>query len=384
VAQSAEILIMLQLDVRYGREVYRGVVDYARAHTDWQLRRLDVDRYPQLDALGGKVDGAIAMVGGTFLASRLEVLGVPVVNASGRWQDCPFPTVCTDDAQIGRMAAEHLAGLGFSRFYYYGQAEHEGSLLRGIGFFEALATAGERHKAHLMAHPVCHTQLPEAMVDRVEPVSLAELPLPAAAFCFNDPCAERLLVQARQMEIVVPGQLAILGADNDDLICESTLPGLASIDVNARQIGQRAAQRLDAILAGQSDGPERICVPPTHVVDRPSTDTIAVEDPLVRQAVGLLRRRIGQIHQVEDLLAGLATNRRTLERRFRAALGATPHQEIARTRVQVVKRLLATTELTIEQIAARAGFSHATHCSAAFRRLTGLCPTEYRAETRGT
>ncbi len=377
------ILMMLQLDIRYAREVHRGVVDFARAQTDWRIRRLDVDRYSLLEGLRGEVDGAIVMAGGPFLRPWLEALGVPIVNASGRWRDSPFPVVRTDDAQIGRLAAEHLAGLGFAHFFYDGQAGHQSSLLRGRSFLQALAQSDPRQRRRLFCSRQQHEELASELARRVEPAEMADLPLPAAAFGFNDNRSERLLAQAHRRGIDVPGQLAILGADNDDLICESTIPALSSIDVNARRIGQQAARRLAAALAGDRGGPKVQRVVPSHVVERPSTDTIAVEDPLVRRAVGLLRSRIDRIRQVEDLLEGLPTNRRTLERRFRAALGATPHQEILRTRVFLAKRLLATTDLSIEQIAGQVGFSQATHCSAAFRKLTGQCPTAYRAEIRG-
>ena len=125
-----------------------------------------------------------------------------------------------------------------------------------------------------------------------------------------------------------------------------------------------------------------VLVQPQHVVTRQSSDVLAVEDPLVADAVQYIRHHAVKGIQVPGVAKGLDVSRRTLERRFRAALNCTPAEEIRRTRTEVALRLLQETDLPVSKVARESGFRYPQHLAPAVQTATGQTPTEYRRESR--
>ena len=182
--------------------------------------------------------------------------------------------------------------------------------------------------------------------------------------------------------IRVPDELAILGVDDDDLLCRQSYPPLSSVRPAAEQIGFQAAQMLDELFAGKQieDSPRRLA--PIGVATRQSTDIMAVEDPELARALRFIRDSADQPIDVEDVLKQVPMNRRTLERRFRTVLGRTPLQEIRRVHIEQAKQLLVDTDLPTPNIAIASGFANASRLAIIFRKMTGMKPTEYRNKFR--
>ena len=197
-----------------------------------------------------------------------------------------------------------------------------------------------------------------------------------------DSRGQQLLEACRFAGLAVPDEVAVIGVDNDDLLCEFSDPPLTSIQTNAVKTGYQAAELLERMMSGVDVGAEVQLIEPLNIQVRLSTDVLAVEDKIVSEAVRFIREHAYDDIQVQDILEQLSISRRVLESRFKKALDRTPHDEIVDVKVKYVKKLLVETKLSLSEIAERAGFKHTEYMSVVFMRATGIRPGKYREQNR--
>jgi LacI family transcriptional regulator len=375
--------LFMGLADHYERGIARGVVRFARGRPDWELYGVGW-MFQSLGALESwDGHGIVARIESRADADRLRARGLPVVDVAGAWKRPGFLTVCNDDAATGRLAAAAFTGFRAGHFAFLGVAQVGWSRARREGF-----RAGTR-AASLAAF---EESLPwwegRGRSKRLEDW-LRRLPRPCALFACNDTAGLKAAAACRRLGIDVPGEIAILGVDNEDILCELSDPPLSSIMLDCEGIGYQAAQLLAARLdgrpeAGRSESrAEGILVPPRELVERASTRVVATGDELVQQVVAGIRSTAGQHLVVADLLKGLPVSRRALEIRVRDALGHGIHQEIIRARVDRARQLLRDTTHTMDVVAAESGFSNTQRFHEAFRRRVGMTPAAYRRSLRG-
>ncbi|MHC4520584.1 MAG: helix-turn-helix domain-containing protein, partial [Planctomycetota bacterium] len=179
-------------------------------------------------------------------------------------------------------------------------------------------------------------------------------------------------------ELYVPDQVAVLGVDNDVLICDLADPPISSIALSTEAAGHEAAKLLDQLMSGAAMTGQEIRVRPTHIVTRMSTDMLAVTDREVAAAVRFIRRNPNRMMQVNDVVEATSVSRRVLEKRFKAVLRRSVYQEIRRIRVNYIIELLVGTDMSITEIAVKSGFDGVEHISRYFRKETGISLREYR------
>ncbi|TWU30671.1 substrate-binding domain-containing protein [Novipirellula artificiosorum] len=183
--------------------------------------------------------------------------------------------------------------------------------------------------------------------------------------------AQQVLDACRQLNIAVPTEVAVLGVDNDRLICELSEPTLSSVIPDTKRTGYEAADLLNRMMSGEHVGTEtRLITQPLGIQVRESTNTLAIDDEEVAKALHYIRRHATSNIRVSDILRQVTLSRRALEHRFKKLLGHTPHEEIQRVRMNRIKELLSETELSVHEIANRAGFEYDEYMAAAFRRET--------------
>jgi len=369
------INLMIGLEDAYGRAVARGVIRYAKTRPAWKLYG-----YERLFSSGdGELapDGIIARVESLENARELAGRGIPVVDVAGAYPGVGLLEAYNDDEAGGRRAGSYLRGLGFRSFAFCGVEGTAWSRRRLQGFAEAVA-------AEPGAMPCFARPLPwwkDRFADRQAlDAWLRALPKPAGLFAANDIAGLRTVEACRDLGIPVPAALAVLGVDDEDLFCELADPSLSSVRLDCEGIGRAAAELLDAALA-----PERAAafrrerrIAPGDVVERDSTRTLVHDDPLIVQAVSWLRANAQREVNVADLAAALPVSRRTLENRFRRALGTSPHQALDAYRLEAAKRLLATTDEPIDTVAESSGFKGAQRFYRAFKAAEGVTPGAWR------
>ena len=207
---------------------------------------------------------------------------------------------------------------------------------------------------------------------------LRRAPQPLGVMAEHDLKARRVLSAVRLAGLVVPDEVAVLGVDNDELLCELSDPPLSSIEQGGQQIGYRAAALLAGLLDGEAVPPSPVLVPPVRVVVRQSTDVLAVDDPEVAAAVRYIRRGAGGLIRIDEVAQAAAASRRTLERRFKRVMGHTMHEEAILTRVRLAREMLAVSDRPLPAVAAACGFNSLKHFHDTFRRHTAETPAAYR------
>jgi len=295
--------------------------------------------------------------------------------AMGSW-------VATNHARVVQMGVEHFQRRGFRRIAFCGDARFDWSNLRQKLFREIGKELGlEVHvyrSAGRSRTPLSWKRVNASLQDWVR-----SLPRPIGILTSHDLRGQQLLDACRMAEINVPEQVAVLGIDNDEMVCNLSKPRMSSIVPNAFRSGYVAAQMLDDMLGKRLKKPIGVEIDPERIERRQSTDILVFEDKVVRDAMQIIRRHACDGLKVVDVVRRMRVSRRTLDAHFFEALGRTPHDELLRLRLDRVKELLLETSLSIAAVARRAGFEREEYMNVAFKRTFGVTPGAYRRNRGG-
>jgi LacI family transcriptional regulator len=211
---------------------------------------------------------------------------------------------------------------------------------------------------------------------------LQALPRPVGIFACNDNRALQVLEACQQIGFSVPDEVAVIGVDDDELLCQLCNPPLTSVLPNARLIGFEAAAMLSRMMNGERLASQTRYVEPIRVVERQSTDATAVNDPKIASALRYINEHACEGIDVSDVLRAVPVSRTLFDSRFKALLGHSPHQHIINKRIERAKHLLFDSDLAITVIAELVGFLTASYLSTVFKRETGMTPYAYRTKLR--
>ena len=360
--KTIRVALVLHHASGYGRRAGVGVRRFAHARPSWELRVWE----PALENLKSlarwRPHGLVGYLKDPALSQRLSRWKIPVVNISQARDRSRFPLVSVDNRGIGRVAAQYLMGLGGRRFAVVGGRTAAYARLREQGFLEALRA--ERKKGIVIRS-----------TGRSE---LESLPKPVAIFACHDFLAYHLSRRCAEAPYLIPDEVAILAADNEEESSTLTRPPLSSIPIPSERVGFEAAALLERLLLGERSPEAPVLIPPPLVVERESTRESGGGDPVVAAALAYVSRHAHEGIDVDHVVQNVPASRRTLERRFLERTGRTLGQHLRRTRALPIKRLLSETGLTLEEIARREGFHSAQHLYEFFRGLEGCSPGAYR------
>jgi LacI family transcriptional regulator len=378
---SIKVALLIETSNAYARGLLRGIMSYRREHRSWSFHLSEHNRGDRppgwLKHWNGH--GIIARVENKAIAEALRDLRIPIVDVSAARLIPSLPWFETDDGAIAHLAAEHLLERGFRQFGYAGDPRFNWSNWRCEHFQNCVRAAGYECAVYRPSRTLRPGD--DAQVDDLA-AWIARLPKPIGIMACYDLRGQQVLDACRRVEVAVPDEAAVLGVDNDDLLCELAEPPLSSVIPNTHRTGYEAAQLLDEMMAGRSVKGETHLISPIGVATRQSTDVLAIDDRNVARAIHFIRRHACDGIKVKDVLRAVPHSRTLLENRFKKLLGRTPHEEILRVRLNRVKQLLVETDLSLEQIAERSGFPHVEYLSVAFRREVGLPPSQFRARDR--
>jgi len=367
---------------------YRGAARYAAEH-DWHVVADMI--YDATIPVGWRGDGILSFVGHwEELAKYVISAGVPVVEISSVRKDLGIPCVMEDNQEIGRLGAEHLLERNFKNFVWapfcddaVNEERFQGfaALVRSVGFdCVRLLPVNTRRSARLSRH-VNWTLRRRWVIHTIQ-----SLRYPLGIFCYNDCVAADIVDACIEAGIQIPDQVAVLGVDNDPVICDCVQVPLSSVRHDLEGMAYEAAALLDRLINGERPPKTPKRIPPKGVVTRKSTEVLAVEDPKVSAALRYIQGNFsGGNLSVDDVVAHCGVPRRSLERAFREELERTMLHEILRVRINHAQKLLETTPLSVTDIAAQSGFASLNHFFRVFHARTGLTPRAFRlARTRAT
>jgi LacI family transcriptional regulator len=400
------VVLMMSSGAGYERGLLRGIARYARHHGPWVFflageqpgvplptteayahRRLSQNGrpLPRLDLEGLGATGVIGRLHTPQIAEAVLASGLPVIAMDLTDEqlapDHPLSRVSEilpDSYKAGRLAAEHLLDRGFRRFAFCGHRGENWSRLREEGFAQRLQQAGFGYQSY--APPPGRGRLPWHREQPRVTAWLKSLETPVGLLACNDARGREVIEACAIGKLLVPNDVAVIGIDEDQLLCElSNLP-LSSVAFNAEQSGYQAAELLHGMMTGRVKRPQRILVEALRVLTRASSDIIAVEDRDVAKAVEYIRDNARRAIGVQAVADFSAVSRRALEIRFQRSLGRSIREEIERVRLDRAKQLLAETNLPAWKIAESTGFSSYNYLSRVFHRVTGGTLAAYRRE----
>jgi len=287
--------------------------------------------------------------------------------------------VVTDSKTIGQLAADHLLGCGFRYFAFCGYAESPWSQQRCESFSHRIKKAGYNVDSHLLLDGE-----PDGKKYRKSLQTwLKGLRKPVGLMACNDEFGLTIMENCHQAGLRVPDDVAVIGADNDEVVCGLADPPLSSVSINFELAGYESAHVLNSLMRGNKQTP-RIVVAATHVVSRRSTDIVAVEDSHLAKALTFIRDHSRRVISVGDVARAAGLSRRALQYRFHSNLNRSAQDVIRQARIDQIARLLMETNLPVSQIAAATGFEDVQHVARYFRAIKGVTPLVYRRSFLGT
>ncbi len=371
-----QVAILVDTSRSYGRDIVRGIRRYVAEHEVWSLYLEPRDlrsSFPEwLKNWSG--DGILSRTLDDKMLSQLKATKLPVVEMRTSVLAHSFPFVGIDNSAVGARVAQHFRNRGFMRFacvqdpseaFFIERSERFCEAVRGFGseppVFQPQGANWDQHQSDLV-------------------VWLGELPKPVGVFAVNDQLGFWVLDAARRAGIAVPEELAVVGAENDNMLCETASPPLSSVRLRGQAVGNDAARVLDEWMRKiriPAPGEQHLHAP-GEIVTRQSSDIVAVEDRRIAAALRFIRQKATEQIDVSAVAREAALSRTALERRMKALIGRSPGEEINRMRFAAVEKLLTQTELTLDAIAARCGFTHPQYMAEAFRKRHGITPGEFR------
>jgi LacI family transcriptional regulator len=389
---TPQVALLLETSTEYGRGLLRGIVRYSRLQGPWSLYVAPGHLEQVLPrAKSWRGTGIIARIRSPEMAKLIRATGLPFVassldesRSSGR--DDKFGEIRTNSVAIARMAAAHLVERSLRHFAFCGFVGSGWSLRREEAFARYLADLGfpcQTHRIEL-ANWMQRPNWIETWEDE-QPILvewLKSLPKPVGLMACNDICGREVLQACAVAGLPVPDDVAVVGVDNDELMCELSNPPLSSVALDLEKAGYEAARLLDNLMSGHVTEEYVVEVEPVYVVTRQSTDIIAQRDPCVATALRFIKDHAGHGISVPDVVAHVGVSRRTLERRFLRSLGRSISSQITQHRLERAKRLLLETDLPSQRVATGAGFGSTKTFNRVFRRAVGVPPMRFRLQSQ--
>jgi LacI family transcriptional regulator len=375
------VALLVETSLASGRDILRGIGRYMRERQNWALfhepRSLEESGPRWLRQWRG--DGIIARVQNRQLADLVKATGLPVVDVLGLVPEAGIPLVHVDDRQIARLAAEHLRERGFRHFAYYGLTHENWSARRRDAFRQWLGPLGQALAVYELPR---HDRSTTTWEDRENELAqwIVRLPKPVGVMVCSDQRGLALLEACRRAGVAVPDEVAVVGVDNDEALCEIANPPLSSVWPAHPQVGYEAAVLLDRLMAGEHAPAAPVLIAPGGVKTRLSSDVLAIEDRNIARALRVIRERACAGLGADDVAEAAGLSRSVLQRRFREVLNKTVHQEILGVRLKRACELLTETDLPLIDIAEQAGFKHQEYLGAVLRRQLGKTPAQLRRE----
>ena len=377
---------MIERHWHYGRSICEGVAAFARENGGLSLEFLKWEDLKDVATLR-KLDGIIARVWSESMAKALRSSRRPIIDVYGSGVHDDFVLVDQNARLIGQLAARHFIEHRFTRFAFCGYACQRYSVLRREAFvrtlqlnrFDCEVFEDRTFSADKFGRKIIGKGDFDFGINRKALVRwLKRLEKPVAVFCAHDLVALDLLRICQRNGIRVPEDVAILGVDNDPLLCDFTNPTISSIDPHPFGIGYESAKALVRWIDNPKVKPKDIHPAPKEIVERASTQVFPFPEPWLTDALVYIRRNVARNINASEVIAFLRLSHTTVEKAFRARLGVSVRQEIARVRIDEAKRLLEKTQLPLSEVCALSGFSSKAYFTAAFNASTGTTPLVWR------
>ena len=374
--------------------IMAGINEYIRDKGDWQLIIWPDSSLESLRFLKQRgCQAAFASIQTSTKAQQIKQIGMPIIALSALQTMLELPFISADSQQVAQAAYDYLIRKNFKHFGFFGLTEARWSRERMQFFSECVQQTGRSlhvYQGEQVSITSETTPFAKLWIDVILNKGqqeltewLRQLPKPIAILASCDILACHLSNAVTEAGFHIPDEVAILGINNDQALCNICDPPLSSIAFNFKKSGYDAAQLIDAIISGrESLRGQWIKIQPSYIKSRGSTDIFAIEDPDVVMALKYIRKNRNESMQVDDVARHVCVSKRSLQMKFQKTLGRSVHDEIVHAHFEIARALLIESDLPIDKIAYRSGFHYTTNMRRAFKDLTGMLPHKYRQSHR--
>jgi LacI family transcriptional regulator len=375
------VALLIETSRSHGRGLLNGIRQFIAENEEWSVflmpRSLDSQIPDWLSRWKG--DGILSRTTSQEMADAITASGIPTVELRSTKLKHAFPFLGIDNRAMGRLVAEHFLERGIRHFgvyeigievYFEERRDNYIQTIQQAGYEVSVFSAAEDSEA-----PREWEKHQEQMANWVR-----GLPKPVGIMACTDQLGFWLLDACDRAGISVPDEVAVVGVENDEILCMMARPPLSSVAFNSARIGYEAAALLSRLMQGEPVPEEPFMIDPLGIVTRQSSDVVAVDDPELAMALRFIRENACRGIQVGDILKQVPLSRTALEQQMKAAIGRSPKAEILRNQLERAKELLVSTELSLAQISERVGFRHAQHFSTIFKEKLGETPGSYRSK----
>jgi LacI family transcriptional regulator len=373
-----KVVLLIDTSEAFGRQFLRGIINYTKVVRPWEIYRnppffkkasSEIHKLEWLKST--RADGIISPFElDSSFQKYIKRFPVALTNED----------VIADHNAFSLISADYLIDIGFKNFAFCGYEDLDWSRNRQEYFTGYLKKKGHQVFAYKPSGPGDSYAQEHENLGRW----LMKLPKPIGIMAVNDDRGQDILTVCNSRKIRVPEEVAVIGVDNDDVICETCLPPLTSIAYNAQRAGFEAAKILDQKMQGKNPQRNQVVIKPTMIIKRQSTDILLLPDQDVARAIRFIHENIRKPIQVQDVVNQTLFSRKTLSTKFRAMLGRSIYDEIKRSKVEEIADMLINTKLPISEIALIVNTSGIDHISRYFQKIKGMTPKQYREKFGNT
>lgn len=376
-----KILILIDYSSEFSRRLLRGLIQYSKEHGPWIFYRLP-SYYKTLYGKEGVVEWAEEWEADAIVArwdhegtNLLEPLNIPILLQNYKDRSPYFSNLTGDYFGTGEMAAQFFIKRRYRNFAFYGNKGVVWSRERAEGFRTQIEKVGgnyhyfESENLNGEEWSTSHIQLDEWLLS---------LPKPVGLFACDDSFALRVSQICKINNIRIPEEIALLGVDNDELICNLSDPPISSIVTDVERGGYEAGRLIDRMSKGEIKEPFNIIIRPTRFELRKSTEKYDIANEYISQIVNFIEDNFISDINIEELTELVPLSRRNLEVKFKDEMGTSIYQFILSCRIDYFAHLLVTTDRTLFDLALESGFNDCKNISRIFKKMKGYTPIEYR------
>lgn len=385
------IIAFYELSGYASREQLRGILRYERLHSLWDFV-LDYHSYGSTFLTRADFDHVVGYIGEERpkISDALVEKNVPCVffDPSPEYLETisgysRYAVVECDGRLTGKLGARHFLERKYKNFAFVdvfdvldNASTNYWSSERKRGFVEELEKSG--HPCHFFDRRATSPERIQLLLQEW----IFKLPKPIGIMVATDQRAVWILQVCIQLNLSVPDQVAVLGVDNDELLCKSSNPPLSSVSVANFESGMLAAELLDDLIKNKIRKPRTVQYKPISIISRRSTDAAWFDDMLVNSVNKKIWSVNGCNISVKEIAEQFAVSRRFLEMRFKACTGHSLMDVIQDVRIRYICSLLMQSELSLTDIVGISGFGSQGYLSQFFKKMTGVTMREYREKTK--
>ena len=375
-----KVVLLIETSREFGRQLLKGIAHYSSLYGPWSFYKEQVGLQSSVPHLTNwKPDGIImrnSMIKKELLQLKIPTILVLHDSATPK----KFPVIKTDSQMIAKLAYEHLLTKGYKNFAFCGFDNYEWSNERKHYFSKFINDAGLK-SFNYNSNKKKSTDDWKSEQSRVSNW-LKSLPKPIGIMACNDDRGQHILEICKLYGYKVPDDIAVIGVDNDPMICDIGDPPLSSIALNVEFAGYETARLLDKLMNHENIQTQQITVSPTHVVQRQSTDILVIQDPDLLAAIKFIRENAEKKINVNQIVNATNVGRRVLERKFNKIIHKSICDHLKHVRTELISKMLIESDLQISEIISRFSFTDAEHISRYFKKEKGIGLIQFRKHHR--